>query len=272
MISALHHAKPIKVPWLAWSLFGLLVMPVAAQAALKPEATVAYQKYILELDSRLAAQNQAEVGFLWIDRDANRQQAVRKGEIVTQQVKSFSVPDGMVQHWIGGVFLPGATLARVEKADQNYAGYAKFYGPDISHVKVLSHDGNHFAVAYRITKKKVLTAVLDTVQSIDYIPLSPHRLAIRSQSQSVRQVEDAGASSEHDLAEGEGSGFLWAMNSYWRMEERDGGVYMECDAITLSRDVPFGLGKLINPILQSFAEESLKKTMQQKRQAVASNQ
>jgi hypothetical protein len=88
----------------------------------------------------------------------------------------------------------------------------------------------------------------------------------------VRQVDDAGKPSERVLAEGEGDGFLWAMNSYWRMEERDGGVYVECEAVTLSRGVPLGLGAFINPLLQSFAEESLKKTLEAKRKAVHSRQ
>ncbi len=264
---------PTRRSWMhLCALLWLLFAPLAAAAELKPETTAAYQKYIAALDTQMAAQDHSQSGFLWIARDAARQQAVRRGEIVTQQVKSLSVPDGMIQHWIGGVFLPGATLARVEKVDQDYADYAKIYGPDISRVKVLSHEGNHFVVSYRITKTKVLTAVVDTVQAIDYLPLGPTRLAIQSRSESVRQVEDAGKPSERDLAEGEGSGFLWAMNSYWRMEERDGGVYMECEAITLSRDVPFGLGALIDPILQSFAEDSLKKTMEAKRRAVGSTQ
>jgi hypothetical protein len=245
------------------ALLLLLFASPAMQAELKPETRAAYQKYI-------AAQNDAQTGFLWIDRDAGRQQAVRRGEIVTQQVKSLSVPGGMIQHWIGGVFLPGASLAQVEKVDQDYADYGKIYGPDISRVQVLAHDGNHFVVSYRITKTKVLTAVVDTVHAIEFLPLGPTRMAIQSQSQSVRQVENAGKAAERDLPEGEGSGFLWAMNSYWRMEQRDGGVYMECEAITLSRDVPFGLGALIDPILQSFAEDSLKKTIAAKRQAVAS--
>jgi hypothetical protein len=251
---------------LVWLLFAVQ----AARAELKPETTAAYQTYIAALDAQVAAQNRSSSGFLWIDRDAGRVQAVRRGEIVTQQVKSLSVPEGMIQHWIGGVFLPGATLARVERVDQDYADYEKIYGPDVSRVKVLSHDGNHFVVAYRITKTKVLTAVLDTVQAIDYLPLAPDRMAIQSRSQSIRQVEDAGKPSERPLPEGEGSGFLWAMNSYWRMQERDGGVYMECEAITLSRAVPFGLGGLIDPILQSFAEDSLKKTITATRLAVGS--
>jgi hypothetical protein len=253
------------------ALLCLLFAGLAAQAELKPETTAAYQKYIAALDTQMAAQDHAQSGFLWIDRDAGRQQAVRRGEIVTQKVKSLSVPDGMIQHWIGGVFLPGSRLAQVVRVDQDYADYGKIYGPDVSRVQVLSHDGNHFVVAYRITKTKVLTAVMDTVHAIDYMPLGSSRMAIQSRSQSVRQVEDAGKPSERDLAEGEGSGFLWAMNSYWRMEERDGGVYVECEAITLSRDVPFGLGALVDPMLQSFAEESLKKTIEAKRQAIGSS-
>src|ERR1700679_3614506 len=251
-----------------WLLFAAL----AAQAELKPETTVAYQKYMAELDTQMAAQDHAQSGFLWIDRDAGRQQAVRRGEIVTQKVKSLSVPAGMIQHWIGGVFLPGARLAQVVHVDQDYVDYGKIYGPDVSRVQVLSHDGNHFVVSYRITKTKVLTAVMDTVHAIDYMPLGSTRMAIQSRSQSVRQVEDAGKPSERDLAEGEGSGFLWAMNSYWRMEERDGGVYVECEAITLSRDVPFGLKVLVDPILRSFGKESLTRTLEAKRRAVLSGE
>jgi hypothetical protein len=252
-------------------LLCLLGAPAPLRAELKPETQAAYQKYISVIESQMAARNQAATGFLWIDRDAQRQHAVLQGDIVTQQVKAVAVPDGMIQHWIAGVFLPGAMLAQVQRVDQDYAQYGRIYGPDISNVKVVSHDGNHFVVAYRITKTKVLTAVLDTVQAIDYQPLAAGRMAVRSRSQSVRQVENAGKPNERDLAEGDGDGFLWAMDSFWRMQQRDGGVYMECEAITLSRGVPFGLGALIDPILQSFAEDSLKKTITEKRQAIAAS-
>src|SRR5271156_2618312 len=129
---------PIRRTYLC-ALLWLLCAAVAAQAELKPETKAAYQKYIAALDIEMAAQNRSASGFLWIDRDAGRQQAVREGDIVTQQVKTLPIPDGMIQHWIGGVFLPGATLTRVTQVDQDYADYAKFYGPDISRVTMLSH-------------------------------------------------------------------------------------------------------------------------------------
>jgi hypothetical protein len=251
-------------------LIGFCLAVLAAHAALAPETMAAYRKYIAELETRLRAQNQSQSGFLWIDSDPARRSAVRNGEIVTQKIKAQEVPGGMIQHWIGGELLPGATLAQVEQVDQDYADYSRIYAPDISRPKVLSHTGDRYVVSYRITKTKVLTAVEDTVHAIEYEPLGPGRLAMQSRSQSVRQVDDAGKPSEHVLPEGEGDGFLWAMNSYWRMQARDGGVYVECEAVTLSRAVPMGLGLMVNPILQSFAEESLKRTLEAKRQAVRS--
>lgn len=253
------------IAFLALGLFSL-----SASAELKPATTAAYQKYIADLDARLNLQNQSATNFLWINGDPARLQTVRDGRIASEHKSASAVPGGMIQHWIGGIFMPGATLSRMVAIDQDYADYAKFYSPEISRPRVISHDGNHFVVSYRITKKKVLTAVEDTVHAIDYLALPPNRMSVRSRSTSVNQVEDAGTPSERVLPVGEGSGFLWAMNSYWRMEEKDGGVYVECEAVTLSRDVPFGLGGMINPILQSFAEESLKKTLDSKRVAVNS--
>lgn len=254
-----------------WLVLCLALTPLTVYGALKPETKDAYQSYIAALETRLNAQNNSQSGFLWIDSDSGRQASVRNGNVAIQQIRALTIPGGMIQHWIGGVFLPGATLAGVERTDQDYSNYANMYAPEVTQPKIVAHNGDHFVVSYRITKKKILTAVVDTVHEIDYAPLGPHRMAIRSRSQSVRQVDDAGTSSEHVLPEGEGAGFLWAMNSYWRMEERDGGVYVECEAVTLSRGVPLGLGPMIDPILNSFAEESLKRTLEAQKRAVEAN-
>ena len=125
---------------------------------------------------------------------------MRDGKIASEHKNTVDVPGGMIQHWIGAIFMPGATIKRIAAIDQDYANYAKFYGPDISQPKVISHNGNHFVVSYRITKKKVLTAVEDTVHAIDYLPLQPGRMAVQSRSTSVNEVEDAGTTSEKRVA------------------------------------------------------------------------
>ena len=65
-----------------------------------------------------------------------------------------------------------------------------------------------------------------------------------------------------------GYGFLWRLYSYWRFEERDTGVVVECRAISLTRNVPFGLGWAIEPMIEKLPKESLIKTLEATRQAL----
>lgn len=246
----------------------LLLFAVSLHAQLKPETLKGFHSYIESLESKLEKQNQSRERFLWIDRDPARRKQVQLGTIVTEQVVTPNIPLGLIQHWIGGVFLPSKTIDQVVRVDQDYNRHKILYQPDVIDSKILSHQGNHFRVFLRLKKEKVITVVLDTRHEVDYIPLDKDRLFSRSRCDDVREVKDPGRSNEQVLAVGEGTGFMWAINSYWRMAERDGGVYAECEAVTLSRDIPFGLGGMIGPIIRSLAEESLTNTLTAKRRAV----
>ena len=50
----------------------------------------------------------------------------------------------------------------------------------------------------------------------------------------------------------------------------DGGVYIACRSITLTRDIPFLLKKMLRPILRDLPGESLKNSMEQTRKAIVS--
>lgn len=232
------------------------------------QAEAAFQNYITALEVRFDAQNQSVEGYLWIDQNPQRRDAVRKGDIQVQEVHAPQIDGGTIEDWIGGAFLPNATLDQVRKIDQDYANYTRYYAPEMVQARLISHEGNHFQVIYRLKKHKVVTVVLDTVHDIDFIPLGNDRYSLRSRSASVREVRNAGQSDEEVLPQGEGFGFLWAMNSYWRVEQRDGGVYIECEVVTLARSIPFGMGALLRPTIESFASESLENTLKEKRQAV----
>jgi len=67
-------------------------------------------------------------------------------------------------------------------------------------------------------------------------------------------VENVGSRDERVLQPDGGHGFLWRLYSYWRFEQRDTGVIVECRAISLTRDVPFGLGWAIEPIIQKLPQ------------------
>lgn len=232
------------------------------------QAKAAFQNYITAIESRFDAQNASGEGYLWIDQDPQRREAIRKGEISVQEVHAPEVDGGIIEDWIGGAFLPNTTLDQVLKVDQDYANYTRYYAPEIVQAHLISHQGNHFQVFYRLKKHNVVTVVLDTVHDINFLPLNSDRYSVRSRSASVREVRNAGESDEQVLPQGEGLGFLWAMNSYWRIEQRDGGVYIECEVATLARSIPFGMGALLRPTIESFASESLENTLKAKRRAV----
>ena len=60
---------------------------------------------------------------------------------------------------------------------------------------------------------------------------------------------------------GRDRGFLWRLNSYWAFNERDGGVYVECEAISLSRSIPSALAWLLDPMVRNLPKEFLGDTL-----------
>ena len=66
-------------------------------------------------------------------------------------------------------------------------------------------------------------------------------------------------SAEHPI--GNDRGFLWRLNSYWRYEEVDGGVIVECESVTLSRSIPSLVRWMVTPMVRSAARESMERTL-----------
>jgi hypothetical protein len=123
-------------------------------------------------------------------------------------------------------------------------------------------DGNHFAVYLRLRKK---IAVLDTEYDVNYKWLGKNEATARSLSTRIREVQNAGQKNEYELPVGKDNGFMWRLNSDWRFAERDGGTYVQLEAISLTRDIPQGLGWLIGPFVESIPKDSLDLTLSRTR-------
>jgi len=67
-------------------------------------------------------------------------------------------------------------------------------------------------------------------------------------STKIAEVKDSDHPDGEEWPVGQGRGYLWRLNTYWRFEEKDGGVYMQCEALSLTRDIPLGLGWLLKPL------------------------
>jgi len=169
----------------------------------------------------------------------------------------FSIKDGLVHDWIGSTIAPGASMDKALALLQGYDDYKKIYGPEVTDSKLLSHDGNHWHMFLRLYKRQVFTIVLNTEYEIEYRPLGGGRWAIDSRSTKVAEVDDG-----KEQMPGTGWGFVWRLNSYWLLEPRPQGLYLQCRSISLSRDIPAGLGWMVKPMVIQFPRDSLKSTLE----------
>jgi hypothetical protein len=236
-------------------------------AALRQDTVKAFETYAATAEARPAAP------FLWLDTRpaAERQRLLadlRNGQLVVERLRvrpggrEIDAPDGMIHHWIGTVFIPNATVAEAVQLLQDYDRHASVYAPTVARSRLLSHQGAEFKFSLRFVMTKVITVVVDGEHHARFASLGPDRARSWIRSTRLTEVTDAGTSRERLEPVGQGGGYLWRLNSYWRFEERDGGVYLECESISLTRDIPFGLGWIVGPFVTSLPRETLEFTLQ----------
>lgn len=246
---------------------------------LKPQTIAAYNHYAELTEAQIDAGLAAHEPFLWVDAlPPNRREAAFKelhdGKVVIERLetldngKRIEVPDGMVHNWIGTVFIPGATLAQTIAFEEDYDHQQQYFRPDVVRSRIMKHDGNDFVIELRFYKKKVISTVIDTTHDVHYQPVDSTHEWSRSHTTRIQEVDDPGRSGEKLEPEGKDHGFLWRMNTYWRFEEKDGGTYAECQSISLTRDIPTGLGWMLGPYVNSVPRESLTFTLANTRRAV----
>jgi len=251
---------------------------VAAAEQLRPETVSAFNSYVQQNEKRMSDEI-ASGRFLHIDtlsgsEKQKTQARLYKGEVVSEPVSApngqhpLQVPHGLIHHWIGTVFIPGATLDRTLSFLQNYDDAYKFYSPDVQRSRLLERNGDEFKVFMRLKKTKFVTVILDTAYDVQYVSVASDRAASYSRSTRIAEVENAGKANESEKPVGNDSGFMWRLNSYWRFLQRDGGVYIQLEAISLTRDIPTGVGWLVGPFVTDIPRESLAFTLTKTRLAL----
>ena len=265
---------------LASLLAGILLLTVPVEAAdLKPPAVEAFNRYVQLTEAQIDSAAARHEPFLWLDSLPEERRAaacseLHEGKMVIERLetldggKKINVPGGLIHHWIGTVFIPGATLAQTLALEQDYDHHQDYFRPDVARSKVLQHEGSDYLVQLRFRKKKIITSVLDTEHHVHYGAVDSAKAWSRSYTMRIQEVVDAGESGERLEPEGHDRGFLWRMNTYWRFEEKDGGTYVESQSVSLTRDIPAGLGWLVGPMVNSIPRESLTFTLATTRAAV----
>ena len=248
-------------------------------AKLRANTLEAFDRYVKLTKARNEEELKRGTSLLWIDQlpapeRAEAYAALKRGEVKMKKLemldsgKPIACPGGIIHHWTGVMFIAKAKLDEVLRMLEDYNKHSVYYGPDVERSKIESRSGDHFRVFLRFRRHKVIMVVLNTEHEIDYFHDGPERAHSRSSAVRIAEVENPGKSDEREKPPGEDGGFLWRMETWWRMEERDGGVYVQSEVVSLTRDIPVVLSWVIKPFVTSIPKETLTATLVATRKAV----
>jgi len=255
-------------------LFTLLCPRTANAASLEPATLSAWEKYIESANTQMEQRLRHHKTFLWVDEAPDRLAKVRAGEIIVSPVGPQNpkrVPSGLIHDWVGAAFIPNVSIQDVLAVVSDYASYKEFYRPTVVDSKVLAtSDAKDRFSMLLMNKSFFLKTALDTDYESCYVHVDDRRGYSVSRTTRIQEIEEYGAPAEHVLQEGEGHGIIWRLFGITRYVERDGGVYLELEAIGLSRDIPASVRWLVDPIIRRVSRGSLLTSLQQTESAVRS--
>ena len=251
----------------------------AAAAELKEKTATAFDRYVSATEARFNNELKPGGPFLYVDALPQQEarsayDRLKNGEILVEKLKtnapgiSGDVPDGLVHHWVGLVFIPGVTLSQTLPVVQDYEHRSELYKPEVMTSKLISRQGDDFKIFLRLYEKKFTTVVFNTNYDVRWGRVSPTQMFSNTISTRITEVKDASHPEGPEYPGGQGSGYLWRLNTYWRYEEKDGGVYIQCEALSLTRDIPTGLGWLLRPLVTSVPKHSLNTALGRTREVV----
>jgi hypothetical protein len=249
-----------------WILPGLFAISTNA-SELKTETIAAFDRYIAATEARMDEEVRLHQ-FLVMDRlpDVQRKEAydqLQRGqayieELQTQQDhRPIHIPNGLIHHWAGVMFIPNGTLSETDAVLQDYENEPSIYNPEIRRSKLIERRGNRSKIYLQFYNKSIITVVLDAYFDVIETHIGSTRLQSASRSTRIVEVVNPGSPNEHERTDGNDHGYMWRLYSYWRIEEKGGGVYIQNESITLTRTVPVMLAWLINPLTKSIPREVL---------------
>ncbi len=243
-----------------------LVAPVCVEGEPPAAAVSAFNNYVRAIESRLARQHRLQDGFLAPVVTAEEGETkLRRGELIVEQITpsgGVELPGALLHHWRGTAFVAGAKAGDFERLMRDFKAYPHNFDPEVLKAGAISRSDDHLQAWMRVRQRHVITVVMDTNYDVTFERSDVHRGYIISQSTRISEIDSPSTPAERALTSDEEHGYLWRLNTYWSYEERDGGLYMQIESVSLTRSIPIGLGWAVRPFVESVPRESLEFTLQ----------
>ena len=252
----------------------VLLHPAFVRAAdLKSETLQAWDVYVRQVQLRIQDRSRGHAPYLRVDETQGLAERVRAGEIVVEPEGGKSpvvAPRGLIHDWVGVVFVPNAKLDEVMGVLNEYERYKDFYRPMVTESRLLEEGPNQELVRLLMTQRAYsVTAAVETDDEVHVVRLDDKRAYSLSASIRVQEIADYGKPTEHPLSQDRGPGYVWRTFTATRLEQRDGGTYVEMEMIALSRSIPWAFYWLMQPLTERLPRSTLIAMLRDTRDAVS---
>ena len=261
-----------------WILPGSAAIPARADE-LKAETAAAFARYIGATEARMSDDVRLNQ-FLVVDRlpDSQRREAylqLRRSQSYIEELHTededhpFLIPNGQIHHLAGVIFIPNATLSKTIAVIEDYDNQTRIYKSEIRRSKLVEQNGMESKIYLQFVNKSIVTVVLNVYFDVTDTQFGNTRRQAASRSTRIAEVANPGSANEYERRDRDSHGYLWRFNNYWRIEEKDGGVYVQNESVTLSRTFPEVLAWLINPLIKNIPRNILLNLLTDTRKSVA---
>ncbi len=250
----------------------------ARGSELKPDTVAAFDRYVHAMEARMD-EDMGRDRFLVVDRlpDARRTEAyeqLKNGQVYIEAMsaregdKPIKAPSGLIHHWAGVIFIPRATFEEVEAVMRDYDCHEDIYKPQIRKSKLIERNGDESKVYFQFFNHSIVTVILNANFDVRDTQFGSGRFQTVTRSTRIAEVENVDSPNEHEKPVGNDHGYMWRLFSYWRIEEKDGGVYVQNESVSLTRTVPALLAFIVNPLVKSIPRNVLVHLLTDTRNAV----
>jgi hypothetical protein len=265
-------------------IFGLLGMllsvgVIASRATeLKTETAAAFDRYVHAMEARMD-EDTGRDQFLVVDRlpEARRTEAyaqLKNGQVYIEAMSAregdrpIKAPSGLIHHWAGVIFIPRATFSEVTEVLRDYDCHEDTYKPQIRKSTLIERNGDESKIYFQFFNHSIVTVILNANFDVRDTQFGSGRFQTVSRSTRIAEVENSDSPNEHEKPVGNDHGYMWRLYTYWRIEEKDGGVYVQNESVSLSRTVPALFAFVVNPLVKSIPRNVLIHLLTDTRSAV----
>ena len=241
-------------------------------AELKPETLRVWDRYVRLTEDRIGNELASGKGFFVhefgrLNEAKTTWQRVRSGQVMVARMetedprgRAIKVPGGMIHHWRGTILIPSVRLGQVIHR-LRYPDPSVPPQRDVLETRILERDQDSLRIYLKLVRKKIVNVAYNTKHLVRYRWHDPLRASSRSIATRIAELEKLHTPQEREKTPGLDRGFLWRLNSYWRYQQIDGGVVVECESLSLSRGYPLIFKPIVAPIVRSIAKKSMKRTL-----------